>query len=325
MVVRREMHPRIHWQTFLLIWIGLLALAACTPVPTSPPTLLSSATASPFVTVTPRPSRTATVTATPRHVGECPEQNADLVPDFSAAFKEVTNPDLVTPVLDFLNQGGSPRAVVQAFEQADQPIFEGDLTNDDVLELGVFDPFLHVVGCGNGKYEVFFEPETEWYNGWSEIASTEDMNLDDTPELVIYNPEACGFMWYCSEAYIYAWDGQQFQDVVKNDSYGVIGMYGPFDIEIKDIDGNGTQELITSGGNPHSTFNASYADGVPWRDQFDTYMWNGKAFVLDHIEFASPQYRFQAVQDGDRATQRGEYEKALAYYEQAIFDNKLEW
>jgi len=76
------------------------------------------------------------VTATPRHVGECPEQNADLVPDFSAAFKEVTNPDLVTPVLDFLNQGGPPRAVVQAFEQADQPIFEGDLTNDDVLELG---------------------------------------------------------------------------------------------------------------------------------------------------------------------------------------------
>lgn len=37
-----------------------------------------------------------------------------------------------------------------------------------------------------------------------------------------------------------------------------------------------------------------------------------------------PEYRFQAVQDGDRASLAGQYDKALGFYQQAIFDDKLE-
>lgn len=321
MVARRKTHSQIHCRTFLQIWIGLLVLAACTQVPTSPPTLPPSATARPFASVTPRPSRTVTVTAAPRHVGDCPEQNADLVPDFSVAFAEITNRDFIAPVLEFLNQGGSTRALIHAFEQADQRIFKGDLTGDEMPELGVFDPFLSVLGCINGKYEVLLDTQIEIW-GWNEIVSTQDMNLDGIPELVVHNPDACGILGRCSEAYIYEWDGQQFHSIVETDYSGIISMRGTFDVEVKDIDENGTQELLTSGGIPNMP---AYADGLPWRTQFNTYMWNGKAFVLARTEFAPPEYRFQVVQDGDLATLRGDYEKALAYYEQTIFDNKLGW
>ena len=244
-----------------------------------------------------------------------------MVPDFKKAFEETDNRDLVTPVLNFLNQGGSQQAVVQVFKQSNWRTFEGDLTADNVPELGVFEPFLSVLGCINGKYEVLLDAQIEIW-GWSEIVSTQDINRNGVPELVVHNPDACGIIGRCSEAYIYEWNGQQFKNIVETDYSGIISMRGPFDVEVKDIDENGTQELLTSGGIPNM---AAYADGIPWRTQFDTYMWNGKAFVLARTEFEPPEYRFQAVQDGDRATLRGDYERALAYYEQTMFDEKLEW
>jgi tetratricopeptide (TPR) repeat protein len=130
-------------------------------------------------------------------------------------------------------------------------------------------------------------------------------------------------MWNCFEAYIYEWDGQQFQNIVQTDDYDVVTMMGPFAVRVADIDGNGTQELITNGGIP--TWFVDYADGIPWREQSDTYIWNSKAFVLNQTEFSAPEYIFQAVQDGDRATLRGDYKKALSYYQQAISDSTLEW
>jgi len=48
-------------------------------------------------------------------------------------------------------------------------------------------------------------------------------------------------------------------------------------------------------------------------------------FSLTKTEYALPEYRFQAVQDGDRATLAGEYNQALNLYQQAITDIKLEW
>ena len=58
-----------------------------------------------------------------KRVGECPTEQEGLVPDFKKAFEETENQDLVTPVLNFLNQGGSQQVVVQAFKQSNQRIF----------------------------------------------------------------------------------------------------------------------------------------------------------------------------------------------------------
>jgi hypothetical protein len=45
--------------------------------------------------------------------------------------------------------------------------------------------------------------------------------------------------------------------------------------------------------------------------------------VLLSSEFSPPNYRYQAVQDGDRAMSRHEYDKALAFYQEAIFNEDL--
>lgn len=46
--------------------------------------------------------------------------------------------------------------------------------------------------------------------------------------------------------------------------------------------------------------------------------WDGTYFVYGYAELDPPTYRFQAVQDGDRETLRGNYDKALDYYDQAL-------
>jgi tetratricopeptide (TPR) repeat protein len=53
--------------------------------------------------------------------------------------------------------------------------------------------------------------------------------------------------------------------------------------------------------------------------------WNGHEFVLNRLELAPPQYRFQAVQDGDRLAMLGDYARALDFYQQAIYDNQLDY
>jgi hypothetical protein len=44
-----------------------------------------------------------------------------------------------------------------------------------------------------------------------------------------------------------------------------------------------------------------------------------------HQEFDPPEYRFQAVQDGDRLSLSGDYERALDLYQQAILSDNLKW
>lgn len=71
---------------------------------------------------------------------------------------------------------------------------------------------------------------------------------------------------------------------------------------------------------------SEYEDGLPWRKETRICAWNGELFVLTHTKIEGPpEYRFQAVQDGDRATVAGDYTKALDLYQQAIFSDKLEW
>lgn len=293
-------------------WVVLLLAACATPTPPLEP----------FPQPTTIPTSTAYPSPTQSRVGICSTEHAALVPDFQAAFEAQPDQNLRTPVLDFLNRGGAKEAVIQIFSQHNQPIFEGDLTGDAVPELGVFDSGLAILGCVNARYEVLLTAGAQFPFRRIEIASTLDLNLNSVPDLVVYIPDACGSTERCSEAFIYEWDGQTFQNMVQNDFYGTISMWGAFRVEVKDVDGNGTQELTTQGGIPPWPVNI---EGWPWRVQTDTYMWNGAAFGLAYTEFEPPQYRFQAVQDGDRAMLRGDDAQALNFYQQAIHNNALEW
>jgi hypothetical protein len=92
---------------------------------------------------------------------------------------------------------------------------------------------------------------------------------------------------------------------------------------VQDLDGNGFIEMILEGGIP--TQMAALANGFPFRTETHVFSWNGRFFVHASMEYSPPQYRFQAVQDGDRFSLSGDYDKAVDNYQQAIFSDKLDW
>ena len=91
-------------------------------------------------------------------------------------------------------------------------------------------------------------------------------------------------------------------------------------IHYEDIDNDFRNELILDSGVP---IWETYWAGLPWRNKRTYYKWNGQNYVPYKIEFAQPEFRFQAIQDGDLAFSQNEYGKALSLYQEAIFNVKL--
>ncbi|MBI3738698.1 MAG: hypothetical protein HY258_06600 [Chloroflexi bacterium] len=272
------------------------------------------------------------VTATPAPKAECPEEDPLLIPEFPipSGFCDSTHPCMFggaeSEILDFLNRGGSIEAVTKRLSKAPGKIYgKGfvyeDLTGDSVPELA-FEDFnyaqrVHVFYCDDGKYELYppKKPPENLY-GTDYIYSVEDMNLDGIPELVIADGGGCSGSG-CFAVGVVGWNGDGFTDLSPDAS-----MTGPRDFQIRDVDGNGTKELILTGDAPGP---GDYIFEIPWRLKTSIYSWNGQAFAVVAETFAPPQYRFQAIQDADRYVTLGDYDKALTLYQDAIFSNKLDW
>lgn len=298
-------------------------------------------------TLTFTPTIHPTETVIPTFTTQCPETNNSLVANFDELFNQDAMSsdimrDIEHPVLDFLNQGGAPDKVINAFAKGfneDEPrSFLKDVTNDSVPELFIDDFLLHVLGCQNGKYALLLKIKPVGAMPHSQIFLIQDMNLDGIPDLVI--SEWTGDNLYVPDTYrIMEWDGVGFKDLIiqpKFESrYGagnsnegrvwIDGVWGKNDekqVEIIDIDNNGTFELILRGGLP--VHPDARAHG-PWRAETDIYIWNGKGFVIYSVEPAAPRYRFQAVQDADYALFDEDYTEALNLYNNVIVDKNLEW
>jgi hypothetical protein len=91
---------------------------------------------------------------------------------------------------------------------------------------------------------------------------------------------------------------------------------------LQDIDGNGTFEIVLSGGGLTWPAGLIGADG-PWRRQTIVYMWNGANFVWHSQQYDPAIFRFEAIQDADTATRRGNLDAALADYRAAAFSSSL--
>ncbi len=121
-------------------------------------------------------------------------------------------------------------------------------------------------------------------------------------------------MFYpCFELEIYGWDGKSFKR---------IPMYFDFIIteipEIRDIDGNGTQEILLASEWPlHEC-----REGPRGRWRF-VFMWNGEEFVEMWRDPGDPVYRFQAAFFGDYYVGIALYDRAEASYHRAISDPSL--
>jgi hypothetical protein len=337
---------------------NLPLLETLTVTPTVPPTLTSAATAtrqfstrtpSPSVTPTMAPSVTPTldvasiVTRTPAPAEKCPASANVRLPDLSMDMDNSSfafSPREET-VLDYLNQGGNPSNSIATLRQTwgREGIFTGpelirDLTGDGVPELLIIPSELFIFGCQNHKYEVLMTKMSDsiTFNPITlQLVAVQDMNLNSIPEIVLAD-FGCGGMsaGQCLDVYVYEWNGSKFASLIPiQEGYevgvsmigGRMSEYLP-DVRVQDIDNNGTLELILTGDITNSWYIEHFSN-APWRDKRNIYVWNGQHFVLLKTEFSPPMYRYQAVQDGDRAMLKKEYENALAFYQEAIFSDKL--
>ncbi len=192
-----------------------------------------------------------------------------------------------------------------------------DVTNDGIPEL-IFDGFeklydtFFILRCQNSRYVVFSGQATMGVSEGFSIYKIVDMNKNGVPEIVIYARGCTGNG--CYRFFIGEWNGKTFINLGPE-----IYLEGVDEnkIQIKDINNDGTLELILAGG--------SYDFKIPWRQSIHTYMWDGNTFVEQSIEYIQPVYRFQAIQDADTAVIVGKYDKAIQLYQEAISNQRLEW
>ncbi len=266
------------------------------------------------------------VTRTPAPRAQCPAEKPRLVAAFpTPIFTEESVSEFYNNVFTFLNAGGTPKSVINWYSQwrprdVAYYIQEKDVTGDGVLDLVVTQPDSAVAFvCKNGQYERKQLINGTYHHNQPVIFYILDMNLDGVSEIIFGAGDA-----RISSVSVFEWGGSEFQLLnyePNSRDQPCADLLGSSSVDAKDTNGDHLLELVLKQAIPIWT---EYAMGLPWRRETRTCSWNGKSFVLIHKELAAPEYRFQAVQDGDRATAAGNYDPALGLYQQAIFDASLQ-
>jgi hypothetical protein len=337
-----------------LLLLCIVLLSACQPFTTAPSTMVpGSISVSPSTTLTstsiaisstftgtntPAPVETLTPTETPTPLppqffdpatihtvtpsspAQCPKENPSL--EYKASDFSGSNLNLpekhehhIENVLSFLNSGGSTKS-----SGIKDSFLVQDVTGDTVPELlSSFAIWVDIFGCQDGKYELLFSATDGSALLGSHIVEITDINANGIAEIVVYISGCLGGS--CPMLMVYEWDGKVFRDLIA-DWLCHGEPIAPYDLKIQDIDNNGTKEIIFQN---IGQYIPKGIDGFPYRVSTLICMWNGDGIFVYKDSFDAPYYRFQAVQDGDAATLSGDYDKALNFYHQAIFDDKLEW
>ena len=168
---------------------------------------------------------------------------------------------------------------------------------------------IYIFSCINGTYKSSLEDSDFYPVNSIEILSTADVDKDGLPEIVLRDLSC--FMNGCAYLSIIEWDGTKFAGLIMDgngsdaENYAEIISKGVY---LKVIDNDGILEIIWV----NSPSEGKDPGGLPWRVETYTYKWDGKYYKPLLVEYGTPHYRFQAVQDGDRYASDGQYEKALA-------------
>ena len=226
-----------------------------------------------------------------------------------------------------------------------------DLTGDGIAEVLVTDLIYRVfiLGCDQGAYRIFLNYEDIMSSSMTppRIFAFEDMNLNGTPEILWTFQVGTGGTQVID---VHEWNGHSFTRIIINTPGGHIiqdsnlwralwwyfpysgydgppGMEGPAEVIVRDLDMNGTKEIIAIDQGPidRYKFICNPPRTEPWRVMEKIYTWDGHYYSLSSVEMELPIYRFQAIQDADRLFLLGEYDRALALYQDVVFSNTLEW
>jgi tetratricopeptide (TPR) repeat protein len=338
-------------QILIGVLSGVLILAACaqretvTPVAvTQQPTVTPSSTptgtytfiptATPTASITPLPTiptftptfdASTIVTVTPAPKAECPQIDTSIKPEqyFPETLDYSSFSSAADKISEYLNQGGSGQLLFERLKTI-YPEVEStggydfrDVTGDQVPEFlyieFYFEGKLVIFSCADNRFEQIAVLSGD-HADHAYSLEIEDLNMDGVAEVILIGA-FCGS--FCHDSvYLYASKGQNFTLVSK-------ARLSPMrQIIIKDLDRNGTKEIMLSGGDPSCL---SCSNLVPQRQRTVIHGWNGKTLVEVSNEFEFPEYRFQAVQDADALAVGGEYESAFELYEEAILNTRLEW
>jgi hypothetical protein len=321
----------------------LLQANACATLPSQPwvcqwPT---SENPTPTATDTPKPSPLGNPyakvivasgpTATQSAPQPCP--SADAAAGTAQLLEVLATPssgymppvEVLEPYLDYLNAGGDPNRLPSVL----QPERGLDLTGDGVPELLVRYSGVFVFGCSQGKYLALLDRADPVGFTYPQIEIIADANKNGIPELVVG-----AYPGTFADYEVIEWDGLAFRNLLapapSPELPFVPSTEGKWfscqfcEPSFADIDADTQYELVFTsnpGGSPRDP--AMFA--FPWRGQTDIFEWDGTMYVPYESRRSAPEYRFQAVQDGDRQTLFGDHVAARSSYNQAISDESLAW
>ncbi len=311
-----------------------------TPIPThtskTKPNTTGNTTPTPLPTVKPTFNAYHLATATRSPAEACPEKNPNLKPpDFAAM---LTFPPLVhhfqQNYLDYFNNGG----IADALPLNWKVDYKLDLTNDGVSEYIFQQGDVFILGCQSGQDQLLLDIRENEDGIANRVIEARDANQNGFPEIILeINNQSQTSLFEILE-----WDAfnshtkpysavnnTQFRSLwAPNDRHinkdGLFELlFGSPDFKFEALDLDPLLEVAVHIIPPY--FHAGYNDGFPWRDETDYYKWNGSAYVFAKQVYDRPLFRFQAVNDGDWAFLRGEYDQAIQNYQQAIKDDNLYW
>jgi len=316
-----------------------LPTTTSSPLPTTTPTRTALPSATPTASITPLPTIptftptfdvSTIVTVTPAPKADCPtiQENESLdIINYEKGF--------TTVIIDALNQGIPVERITTALDKGISEYYGmpglkraryqmQDLTNDGVSEIVLEFVAFYIIGCHNSKYEILLELPPDGSLLSPSTTSFRDVNRDGIPDITLL----LGVASQGGHSYgVYEWDGDKFANIIFSDDpkypeSGLIWAETTGDIHYEDTNRDFVQELILDSGIPVWD---TYYSGLPWRNKRTIYMWNGSYYIPNKVEFAAPEFRFQATQDGDLATNQSEFDKALSLYQDTIFSDKLKY
>ena len=311
----------------------LLATLTPTSAPATATPTLGAPTSTAIPSATPSYAAASAIRATTEAPAACPTPGPEAPPapefiNFSPEFRTSAAVELVEQqALAYLNAFG-PLPLIQALQAAGKvdglDFFYRDVTNDGVPDVAFAVREFFVFGCEAGAYTTQLQIEAALALSSPRLETVQDMNLDGVPELVI-SQYSCGINNDCLEVGVFEWSGAAFNALIEGRggapiaamSGGALSDPVP-QADLFDTDLNGTHELIVYGGIPRDP--EEFIEGGPWREASDVYMWNGERFNWVRRTYTSPEYRFQAVQDGDSEARFGRFAEAEAFY-RSVRDN----
>jgi hypothetical protein len=325
-------------KSIFVFLILVFIFSACASVEAEVDITLTS-TVSPTVTFTSTPSITplptiptftptfdvsGIVTVTPAVKAVCPilQKNVNInLSDFSDYY-----PELITA----LNQGASIESIVNVFEEKinlnDYPngnviIPEKiryeviDVTNDGVREIILQGNSYRqresiILSCSEGKYKILFSRKYPLDRTYSLPV---DANQNGIVEIIIVDEKGSTLgNWF--NLSVIEWNKDSFQTILSEVTWDSAFQY----VQTDDLDKDKTKEI-------YWLFSDYLHSPPPWRRGTVIYKWNGEQFVLIPPQYVPAQYRFQSIQDGDSATLNGNFNDSLKAYQEAVFNEKLEW